>query len=85
MCRNLVGKIGLTGAFLGASGFWRKNKALLQLPPWAEEVIALQSVKTVTTVAKTEKIGDAKVVTTVEQTKLEAQARKEATEENDGE
>jgi hypothetical protein len=38
-----VGCAAASGALMGVGNFWRKNAALLRLPPWLEEAKALQA------------------------------------------
>jgi hypothetical protein len=67
--------VGLVCAAGGAIAYWRKYKALLQLPPELELARQLASqVKTVTTTETVEHLTHptATVTTTVEETKTEA-------------
>ena len=76
---NMVGQVALTCAVGGIIGYWRKYKALLQLPPSLEMARELASqVTTVTTTETVEKqaFPPATVTTTVEETKVTHEVQK---------
>lgn len=72
---RIIGPVAITCAATGAIGFWRKYKALLQLPPTFQLALDLATqIKTVKTTETVEhqQYPAATVTTTVEETKTTA-------------